>query len=395
MIETLISIFLGIVTGLITGIVPSLHINLVTIIALKLLINQDLIDLFTFIITLSISNSFFNTIPLTFFSIPDSPETIISSNPANKMFSQGRSYEAFLITIIGSLSSTFLLILTTPLLIFIYPKIFKFIKPSTALLLIIIIIFLIKKEKNSKLWAIITFLSSGILGILTLTNYNLKEPLLPLLSGLFAIPSMLTSIKNKQENNNQTITQPNLTKKGILTTIPIALLVSFFSTFLPALGPSQAAVLASTIKKFTLEESLLLTGSLTTFNMLLSLVSLYSINKSRNGSIEALSNILEKFTRENLTSSLIISLITAAISTVIAILLAKKFIKHLEKIKLEKLNIFFLILTLILIFIFSNFHGLLIALIGTSIGFIPILKNVNRNHLMGCIILPVIFYTIK
>ncbi len=395
MIEKLISLFLGILAGLITGILPSLHVNLATLISIELFQDITSIDLFIYIIALSVSSAFFNTIPLTFFSIPDSPETLISFNPLIKFFSKGKSYEAFLLTIIGSLSSTLLLILVSPLLILIYPIIFKFIKPSTSLLLIGISIFMIKKENNSKLWAIITFLLSGILGILTLTNQNLKEPLLPLLSGLFAIPSILINMKNKTNKVNQQITQPNITKFNILKTVPLSLLISFFSTFLPAIGPSQSAVLISAITKFSPQESLILTGSLTTFNMLLSIISLYSIHKARNGSIESLNKISDKFTFENLITALIVTLIVSSITTLIAILLAKKFIKYSDKIKIEKLNIFFLIFTFLLIFIFSNFSGLLISIIATSIGFIPILKGINRNHLMACIILPVIFYTLN
>ncbi len=389
------SLLAGTLAGLITGLFPSLHVNLVTLLSIRLLQESAYIDLFTYITALSISSAIFNVIPLIFFSIPDSPETLISYNPIVNFFSKGKAYEAFLLTIIGSLSSVIFLILLTPILIFIYPRIFNFIKPSTSLLLILIAVFMIKKEPNSKLWALITFLFAGILGILTLTNNSLKEPLLPLLSGLFAIPTMVTNLKHNLLNVKQQITQPDIHIKTLFTTIPLSLLISFFSTFLPAIGPSQSAVLISSIRKFSQKETLILTGSITAFNTVLSLISLYSINKARNGSIESLRQVISKFTINNLIYSLTITLIVASLSTVIAILLSRKFISYISYLKLEKLSLFFLIFTIALIFFISGPKGLLISIVGASIGFIPILKNINRNHLMACIILPVIFYTLN
>ncbi len=395
MINIIISLFLGILLGLISGIVPSLHINLVTIIVLSLLKNQNTIDLLTLIVSLSVSNSFFNTIPLTFFSIPDSPETSISTNPAQKFTSFGKSYEAFLLTIIGSISSLITFLIFSPLVLYIYPALYSYIKPSTSLLLILVVLFTLIKEKTSRMWALISFLFSGLLGIFTLTSYNIKEPLLPLLSGLFAIPSMISNIKNKEEKTEQKITQPEINKFRLIKLNLLSLLCSLFSTFLPAVGPSQSAVLASSITKISLSESLILTGSLTTLNILFSLITLKTINKSRNGSLETLKDIIPKFSTNELIFSIIVSIIVAGISTFIAIYLARKFIKHIGSLKLDHLNKFFILLTLILVLILSKPIGILVMLTGTAIGFIPIFKDISRNHLMGCIILPVIFYTLK
>jgi len=395
MLNIIISLFLGILLGLISGIVPSLHINLVTIIVLSLLKSQNIIDLLTLIVSLSVSNSFFNTIPLTFFSIPDSPETSISTNPAQKFTSFGKSYEAFLLTIIGSISSLITFLIFSPLILYVYPTLFSFIKPSTSLLLLLVVLFTLIKEKTSRIWALISFLFSGLLGIFTLTSYNIKEPLLPLLSGLFAIPSMLSNLKNKEERTEQKITQPEINKFRLIKLNFLSLLCSLFSTFLPAVGPSQSAVLASSITKISLSESLILTGSLTTLNILFSLITLKTINKSRNGSLESLKDIIPKFSSNELIFSIIISIIVAGISAALAIYFARKFIKNIKSLKLDYLNKFFILLTLILVLIISKPIGILVMLTGTAIGFIPIFKNISRNHLMGCIILPVIFYTLK
>ena len=40
----------------------------------------------------------------------------------------------------------------------------------------------------------------------------------------------------------------------------------------------------------------------------------------------------------------------------------------------------------------SGFLGLLILIIGSFLGMVPVLLNVGRNHLMGCLLIPVILF---
>jgi len=42
----------------------------------------------------------------------------------------------------------------------------------------------------------------------------------------------------------------------------------------------------------------------------------------------------------------------------------------------------------------SGKYGILILLVSTSLGIVPPLVGVGRNHLMGCLLLPVILYFI-
>jgi len=51
----------------------------------------------------------------------------------------------------------------------------------------------VEKGIDKKFWALAVFLMAGILGIIDLTMPNLKQPLFPMLSGLFGV-SMLVVI---------------------------------------------------------------------------------------------------------------------------------------------------------------------------------------------------------
>ena len=52
----------------------------------------------------------------------------------------------------------------------------------------------------------------------------------------------------------------------------------------------------------------------------------------------------------------------------------------------------FLLLIVVLSFVLTGVTGFFILLISTSIGMLPALKGVGRNHAMGCLILPVILF---
>ena len=66
---------------------------------------------------------------------------------------------------------------------------------------------LIEKGLDKKFWAFSIFLMAGILGIIVLTMPNLKQPLFPLLSGLFGISMLIVSLSNKVEIPKQRITE--------------------------------------------------------------------------------------------------------------------------------------------------------------------------------------------
>ena len=51
-----------------------------------------------------------------------------------------------------------------------------------------------------------------------------------------------------------------------------------------------------------------------------------------------------------------------------------------------------LVLILALVYFFTGFFGLLIALVSTATGLLPIYAGVSRTHLMGVLLVPTIMY---
>ncbi len=397
-IQILIAILIGVLLGIITGLTPGIHINLISLLILSLspifLNYTSPLILAIIIVAMAITHTFLDTIPSIFLGAPD-PNQVLSVLPGHKLLLKGFGYEAIILTVLGSLSALILSIAFAPLIFFLIPKIYPIIKDYIGYLLLIISALLILREKTSKTWALIIFFLAGTLGVLTLNLYNIKNPLFSLLSGLFGTSSLIISLKNKIKIPKQKITYPNIKSKTAIKTISISLLVGTVCSFLPGLGPSQAAIIASQLlEKIEQKAFLILVGSLSTINMVISFIALYTINKARNGAVIIISKILETLTLSNLILLLACSLVAASIATMLAIFITKFFSKVITKINYKILCLSIISLITLLTLFLSNLIGILILITATFIGIIAPLKNIGRNHLMGCLILPITLYFI-
>ena len=96
--------------------------------------------------------------------------------------------------------------------IFLIPKIYPFLQRMMGLFLIWIAILLIYNEKESKIKAIMIFILAGFLGLASL-NLDIKQPLLPLLTGLFGTSTIIHSIKSKTIVPKQKIKKQSFLKE--------------------------------------------------------------------------------------------------------------------------------------------------------------------------------------
>ena len=302
-VELLLGLLIGCCIGIFTGITPGVHINLVSVIILSLspwlLQYVSPLTLGLVIVGMTIVHTFLDSIPATFFGAPDSDE-VLSVLPGHRLLLEGRGYEAVTRTAIGTLAAAMIMIALTPVLIMVVNLLYPIIKEKMSLILLVLCCFFIWKEPRSKLWALLIFLLAGVLGIVTLTM-GLKDPLFPLFSGLFGAAGLLLSINDKVSIPKQTIEFPQIEKKQGFGAIAAAVLSGSFCSMLPGLGPSQAAIVgAQFTKQMTGETFLILNSALNMVNMMMSFVTLYAIDKGRNGAIVVVGEIVGKIGKEQL-----------------------------------------------------------------------------------------------
>ena len=371
----------GVLLGTITGLIPGIHPNLIAVVLAGIFTDSTVL-----IFTTALTHTFLNSIPTTYLSTPD-PDTALSLHPSQEYAKKGRAHEAIILTIIGSLLALILMIIISPLLFKIIKPLFRTINTAIPSLLILTATFLIIRQKN-KLLAAGIFLLSGILGIISL-NTNISEPLTPLFTGLFAIPSII--ISSNEKTSTQKLTEPKITKNSIKTIIKSLFFGSFFS-FLPSLGPAQAATVQSQFSKNkTKRDYLILIGCLNTINIIVSLITLAEINKARNGAV-AIMKTIETISPTKTKELLFWTLIISFPCTLSCIFFSRIFIILRNKINLKTLSIITILFMTAIVFFVSGLTGNLMLLISTAVGYIPYKYGITKTTLMGSLMVPTMYF---
>lgn len=396
-LELIIAILLGVATGVITGLTPGLHINLVSLILLSvspiLLGYTNVIAVASFIIAMSITHTFTDFISATYLGAP-SDDTALAVLPAHRLLLDGKGHEAIRLATIGSLLCLIATIIIAPILIFIVPLIFNNLKDYIGWLLLALVIFMILREgtNDKKFWAFAVVILSGVLGIIVLNMPNLKDPLLPMLSGLFGVSVLLLSLSQKvvlpiQRTTEHVTVKTKDTVKSIGSGVFSGSLVSIFQ----GLGPAQAAVLASQIVgEINTFSYLIMVGGINTVSMILSLITLFTIEKARNGSIIVVQQLMKNIDMNTLILFLSVALIAGGIATFLTIYVSKIFSSIMNKINYSLLSSLIIIFIGFMVFYFSGFIGLLILAVATSIGLLPNIVNISRSNSMACLLMPII-----
>jgi len=388
LLELIISTAIGICAGIFTGLVPGIHTNLVGVFLVSIsgsFLFMNSIYLVIFIVSMTITHTFLDFIPSIFLGCPEAGETELSILPGHKMLKQGKGYEAVMLTAYGGLSAIILLLIIAFPSILLLNKFYDSINPFIPYLLILASIIMIFTEKR-KFSALFVFAIAGILGLFIL-NLEIKEPLLPMLSGLFGCSSLILSIKNKTKI-------PLQFKTKVETSIWKPLLGSLISSplcgFLPGLGSGQAAILGSTISKTDDKGFLVLLGATNTLVMGLSFIALFAIGKTRTGAAVAIQQLTGILSWKVLILVLIITLISGIVSFFLASKITQIISNKISKINYTKLSIITLIILSIIVGVISGFFGFLVLVISTLTGIYCISLNVKRTNMMACLLLPTI-----
>jgi putative membrane protein len=394
LLELILAIILGLLVGTITGLIPGIHINLIAIIlisSLSTLTTQPII-LVTFITSLAITHTFLDFIPSVFLGAPNE-DTFLSVLPGHQMLKQGKAHEAIILTLYGSLSALLIILIFTPIFIYVIPIIFNSVRLIIPFILIFLSLYLILREKDP-ISSLTIFILAGFLGYFAL-NLPIKQPLLPLLTGLFGSSALIISLKDKIKIPKQTfqkISKIKLPKKDYFHAIFGSIISAPLCSFLPGIGAGHAAVIGSEFLQQSKKGFLVLLGGINTIVMGLSFITLYVLGRTRTGAAVAISEIIPEISLSNLFTIIITIIISGFLAFFIAINISKTFAKHISKINYQYLSYFILLALFTITLIFSNFLGIIVFITSTALGIFTILSGVRRINLMGVLLIPTILF---
>lgn len=397
--ELLLAILVGVLIGIFTGLTPGIHINLVSIIVVSiapfLLQYVSLLFIGIFIISMSITHTFLDAVPGIYLGAPDADQAL-NVLPGHRLLLRGKGHQAVLCTVIGSLLVLLLSLLLFPLFLLLMKITYPVIRDWTGLLLVAVMAYLILKEKswNKKALALAMFLLAGSLGLCVLNILTLQQPLFPLLSGLFGFSILLLSLHQSSSIPVQAFDAPlTVSSKKALIATTAASWMGFLAAFLPGFGSSQAAIVAMQVVGDLGDEGfLVLVGGINTANMLISIGTVYILDKARNGAIVAILQLFGEVSFVTMLVFLACALVAGGMAALLTISVSRGFALLVPKLKYKAIVLSILGFITALTFYFDGFVGLLVLATSTALGLFAGLKGVGKNHLMGCLILPVILY---
>ena len=395
-IEIILAFVVGILFGVCTGLFPGIHINLVAAFLLAgigYFSGIEGIVLVVFIVAMAITHTFIDFIPSVFLGAPDD-ENFLAVLPGHELLKEGKGHEAVVLTLYGGLTALPIVLLFSIVFILFLPTVFGFAKLIIAYILIFVSLYLIFREKDFIL-GIVVFSLAGFLGLFAF-NLPVREPLLPLLSGLFGLSGLIVSIKTKTEIPKQKIfklREIKMSVKDFLKTSGAVAIAAPLCSFLPGIGSGHASIIGSEIsgsddrRKF-----LFLVGAVNIVVMGLSFVTVYSIGKGRTGSAAVVQEILGEITFGNLLLILGVVVFVGLIAFVLGVLLSKFFAKYVMRFNYSKISLAVVGILIFVNLILSNWIGIIVLVTGAGVGVFCITSNVRRIQMMGCLLLPSIIY---
>lgn len=392
MIELITSLLIGLGIGILTGLVPGLHPNTLIPIITPLVLMMNPLSFAGLVISTSISSNFFEFIKTIYFGVPDEG-SVLASQPAHELLLNGRGLEAIKLLSIGALIAILMTSLLITPLIFVIPIIYGYVKPYVPMLLVLISLHFILRERERIGWAVIVFFASGIIGLVVLNNNLMNEPLLAMLCGFFGASTLIDNVGKGVEVPSQLqkiVTEVD--KKTVISGGLKAVLAASIITFIPAVGPAQASLIANEASKMKNKKEYLITiGGVNTADVIYSVIALITINKARSGMVE----LIKEYLKLSMTEYFILILCIIGVG-VVSYFLVQKFAKlinkGISKINYGKLSLIILIFLTALVTVINGFFGLITFIACTLIGRLANKKNLNKSHLLACMVLPTLSY---
>ena len=390
-LEIILFLFIGTLFGIVFGLLPGIHPNmLVLLIPLFISLNLEPFLFLSFVVALAVTNNIVNFIPSILLGAPDSGNEL-SVLPGHKMLLDGNGHNAIRLTVLGSLYAIVFCAIIFPLIIFIVPFLFLAFSPYIYAILLSIVLFMILAEEGAKkIISLTVFFLSGIIG-LVIAHVPVDNTLVlfPVISGLFGISMLVLQMRGKTEIPAQRHKEMFLSKKLVNGSVISGSVSGILAGLLPGIGSSEVASLASMDRNPN--SFLIRLSALTSSNILLSIMALWLISKSRSG-VSVLVEHMMAISFIETVFVLIIALISAGIASAATLLLSRAFVSIIGSIDYRLLG--FLVITFIvaLVAAFTGFYGMFLLIVSTCLGVFTNLAGIKRGIMMGVLILPTILF---
>lgn len=408
----LLACLAGAAIGTFTGLVPGIHVNTLASIlllaypamdsALSSMIEGSYVPLIvsSCIMSASVVHSFVDFVPSVFIGAPD-PDEVLSTLPGHKLMMQGQGMRAVRSAAIGSaVGAGSAILLALPLQYLMLNGLAERLELYTTSVLLFTLIVIILTQRNWKgaVWATILVGLSGTLGMIFMDPSIPSSGILgdstllfPMLTGLFGIPVLLSSFNNSSvpeqvdDDPFPVGAMPGI--KGVLT--------GSLAGWYPGITATAGASLSSAFMPEDRPERFIsLVASIGTVTSIFSLITLSVSGSGRSGTVivirEIIGDDVSGFGSPEFLLLLLCSAVASFLGYHITIKAGKMMSRLVNGIDTRRMNKVVVVLIFILVILMTGPVGVLVLIISTFVGLIPLEIDMSRIPLTGCLIVPVV-----
>jgi len=423
---------LGALVGCLTGLLPGLHVNTLSVVLLAFAplgygamsaigVASDLvpITLAALLLGITISHTFVNIIPATYLGAPDE-STALSILPAHRLLLRGDGYRAVAISAYASYGAVALSLVCFWPAEWVLVRAAPAIKAATPALLVLLVAFLVHREPGrlgpeawpaamrrflARMAAFDLFLAAGLFGLVSFQlNYRAlvplpPSPLLPALGGLFGAATLLEALAQHARVPHQFLRmgQGRVAPAGAAASLAAGVAAGAGMSLFPGLTNATATAVATAARKGTDEEVLVSLGAVNTANAVFNLLVLALFDHARSGAVVALRELLpvESWTGPvpaQLVWFLFATLAGAFVSLVATLALGRWAARRIHAVPYRRLVVGVLVYVTLVAWLFTGWTGLAVFAVGTALGLLTVRLGLQRTHLTGVLLVPVLGY---
>ncbi|RQG96058.1 tripartite tricarboxylate transporter permease [Natrarchaeobius chitinivorans] len=398
-IRLLAWILAGSALGSVSGLVPGLHANNFALLLAGFAVAVPGPPLFVGCAMLSagVVHTFLNAVPAMALGVPDA-EMAVTALPGHRMVLEGRGYEAIRLSALGSilavLAAVPLAIPVTYAVMAAYPTV----RANLPLVLAMVVVALIAAERTwrARAGGALSFVLAAGLGALTL-DLSPDAPLeaggmlAPLFAGLFGAPVLIDAVFGSgiPEQNDETIALP----RWLLGATALAgALAGAVVGYIPGISAAIAAVAVLVLVPGGSGNRgyIVATSGVDTANTIFALFALVAIGQPRTGVMVAFENANAPL---ELPVLLLAVVVAGILGFVLVIVVGDAYLELVGHTAYWKISTAVLGILFVLSYLFTGVPGIVVFLVASAIGLVPVRLRARRVHLMGVLIGPLILWT--
>jgi putative membrane protein len=356
-----------------------------------------------------------NTVSSVFFSAPDE-STLFIVLPGQKYLLQCRGYQAIVLTGLGSLGGVAVLALLAPFAPRILPPVRVILQPHVPWILTAIIAYMLMSEwprstgpaptawgRLARAWTslaagLITFLLSGLLGLILMYRSLVPvtmayQGLLPAFIGLFATPWIVQNLVAKVEIPPQHVSASiDVTVGQILRGVAAGAIGGLFAAFFPVVTGGIGGFLAGHATAQRDDRLFIISQGASKVVYYAGGILLFfvpGLHLTRGGMAWMLSTVYSGHAPATYLSAAAAIVLAGGVSFFLLLGLSRGIIALLDRLHYRTVSLATLAMLLAIVIGMTGPGGLLICVVATGIGLIPMLWGCRRMNCMGVLLLPI------